>query len=182
MKLPTLITERLTLDLPRPSDASRIAHLAGDRDVALNTESIPHPYPEEEARTWIEEVREEVSEGEAAVFAVRLRQEEELVGVVGLHPEPEHGRAMLGYWIGKPYWGRGYATEAAREVVRWGFDDLGVGRIYARCFGRNRASRRVLEKLDMRREGRLRRHFRKWDELVDVDVYGILRSEARSRS
>lgn len=178
MKLPTLTTERLTLSIPRPSDAARISDLAGDRAVALNTESIPHPYTEEEARTWIEAVREEISDGEAAVFAVRLRDEEELVGVVGLHPEPEHERAMLGYWVGRPYWHNGYATEAARETIRWGFEALGIGRVYARCFGRNRASRRVLEKLGMRREGRLRRHFKKWDETVDVCVYGILRSEA----
>lgn len=177
MELPMLTTERLTLSALQPEDATRIAELAGDRDVARTTESIPHPYPEQEARTWIEEVREEVSDGEAAVFGIRLRDDEALIGVVGLHPEHEHERAMLGYWIGKPYWNHGYATEAAREAVGWGFEALGIGRVYARCFGPNRASRRVLQKLGMQREGRLRRHFSKWGEKVDVDVYGILRSE-----
>lgn len=177
MNLPTLTTERLTLDAVRTTDAARIAELAGDRDIARNTESIPHPYPEEAAERWIEEMREDVEAGEAAVFGIHLGDDGGLIGVVGLHPEHEHERAMLGYWIGRPYWGRGYATEAAREAVRWGFEALEIGRIYARVFDRNHASRRVLEKLGMQREGRLRRHFKKWGEKVDVEVYGILRSE-----
>lgn len=154
--------------------------MAGDRAVARNTESIPHPYPEEETKTWIDELQEEIAVGEAAVFGIRLQGDEALIGAVGLHPEHPHERARLGYWIGKPYWNHGYATEAAREVMRWGFETLEIARIYAESFGRNHASCRVLEKLGMQREGRLRRHFKKWDEKVDVEVYGILRSEHRA--
>lgn len=181
MKLPTLRTERLSLGPVEPSEAGRIAELAGDREVARNTESIPHPYPEPEAETLVERIRQEVAAGSAAVFAVRLatgrRGEGELIGMIGLHPEPEHGRACLGYWIGRPYWDNGYATEAGREVIRWGFEERGLRRVYAESFSRNEASCRVLEKLGMQREGVLRSHFRKWDEFVDVEVYGLLRSE-----
>lgn len=180
MDLPTLTTERLTLSVVEQDDAARIAELAGQREVARNTESIPHPYPVEEAKAWVEEVRESIAAGEAAVFGIRGRKDERLIGAVGLHPEPEHERAMLGYWLGKPYWNHGYATEAAREAVRWGFEALAIERIYAQSFVRNHASRRVLEKLGMQREGRLRRHFKKWDEKVDVEVYGILHSEHRA--
>lgn len=177
MELPTLETERLRLDRPRPSDAPRVAELAGDREVARQTETIPHPYPEEEARAFLEELAGKIEDGEAAVFAVRPADGDELIGAVGLHPEPEHDRARLGYWIGRPFWGRGYATEAARAAVDWGFESLELRRIYAESFGRNRASCRVLEKLGMEREGRLRRHFVKWDEPVDLEVYGLLRGE-----
>lgn len=177
MDLPTLTTDRLTLTPLRPSDAPRIAELAGDEAVARNTESIPHPYPEEEAEDWLRELQEEMDRGEAAVFGIRPRDGEDLVGAVGLHPEPEHRRARLGYWLGRPYWGEGYATEAAREAVRWAFDALEIHRIHAESFARNRASCRVLEKIGMRHEGRLRRHFVKWGEAVDLEVYGLLRGE-----
>lgn len=185
MELPTLRTERLTLGLVKPSEAGRVAELAGDREVARNTESIPHPYPEPEAEEAIGRIRREVSAGAAAVFAVRLaaggEEDGELIGMIGLHPEPRHERAGMGFWIGRPYWNRGYATEAGREVVRWGFEERELRRIHAECFSRNEPSRRVLEKLGMQREGVLRSHFRKWDEFVDVEVYGLLRREWEGR-
>jgi len=181
MDLPILRTERLSLGLVEPSEAGRVAELAGDESIARNTESIPHPYPEGEAERVVENIRRDVEAGRAAVFAIRLAGdgagEGELVGMMGLHPEPEHERAGMGYWIGKPYWDRGYATEAGRAVIRWGFEEGGLRRIYAESFSRNRASCRVLEKLGMQREGVLRSHFKKWDEFVDVEIYGMLREE-----
>lgn len=185
MDLSTLRTERLALGLVERSEARRVAELAGDREVARNTESIPHPYPEEEAERAVEGIRRQVASGEAAVFAVRLaaggEEDGELIGMIGLHPEPRHERAGMGFWIGRPYWDRGYATEAGREVVRWGFEQRELRRIHAECFSRNGASRRVLEKLGMQREGVLRSHFRKWGEFVDVEVYGLLRPEWEGR-
>lgn len=178
MELPTLRTERLTLGLVQPGDAARISELAGRKEIARETESIPHPYPEEEAERVVGRMRRQVAAGEAAVFAIRLDEEEgALIGMVGLHPEPEHDRAGVGYWIGVPYWNRGFATEAAGEVLRWGFAERGIRRVYARSFARNDASRRVLEKLGMRREGVLRSHVRKGEEYVDVELYGLLRPE-----
>jgi ribosomal-protein-alanine N-acetyltransferase len=99
------------------------------------------------------------------------------VGAVGLILAPAHDRAELGYWIGAPYWGRGYATEASRAVVRWGFEGLGLRRIHASHFPRNPASGRVLEKLGMRHEGTLRQHVKKWDEYLDLESYGLLADE-----
>lgn len=181
MELPTLHTERLTLGPVELEEADRVSELAGEEAIARNTESIPHPYPEGEAGRVIGKIREDVEAGRAAVFAVRLAEdgagERRLIGMMGLHPEPEHERAGMGYWIGRPYWGRGYATEAGREVLRWGFEEAELRRIYAESFARNRASCRVLEKLGMQREGRLRQHFKKWDEFVDVEIYGLLREE-----
>lgn len=181
MDLPTLRTERLSLGLVEPAESGRIAELAGDRAIARNTESIPHPYPEGEAERVVGRIRQEVAAGTAAVFAVRLLESGDedggLIGMIGLHPEPEHERAGLGYWIGRPFWDRGFATEAGREVIRWGFEERELRRIYAESFSRNAPSRRVLQKLGMQREGLLRSHVRKWEEFVDVEVYGLLRPE-----
>jgi len=73
-----------------------------------------------------------------------------------------------------PYWGQGYATEAAREMLRFGFEDLGLHRIFASHFKHNPASGRILNKLGMRHEGCQREHLVKWDQFVDSEQYGIL--------
>jgi [ribosomal protein S5]-alanine N-acetyltransferase len=111
------------------------------------------------------------------IFAVTLRDAGEAMGAIGLHMEPRHERAEIGYWLGVPYWGNGYITEAARAVVGYAFDSCGVNRVFAYHFTRNPASGRVLQKIGMRREGTMRQHLVKWDEPVDVDCYGILRQD-----
>ena len=78
----------------------------------------------------------------------------ELCGAVGLQIADAHRHAELGYWIGVPFWGKGYATEAASAAVAFGFDMLRLNRIYAHHFAGNTASQRVLEKIGMRHEGR----------------------------
>ena len=79
--------------------------------------------------------------------------------------------------MGKPYWGKGYCTEAAREIVRYGFDELGLNRIFGEYMAGNSASGRVMEKIGMEYEGRLRQHMMKWGEPQDMMVYSILKSE-----
>jgi RimJ/RimL family protein N-acetyltransferase len=176
LDVPTLRTERLLLRPLEPSDASRIRELAGAREIAANTLTIPHPYEEGMAEAWIAEAAAAARRGEKLVLAVTT-DADGLVGTAGLDLQPEHRRAELGYWIGIPYWGRGFATEAARAVVDHGFGPLGLHRIHARVFPRNPASGRVLEKLGMQHEGRLRGHILKWDEFEDVESYGILSTE-----
>ena len=110
-------------------------------------------------------------------FAIERRADGALVGAISLRVEHEHARAELGYWVGVPYWNHGYATEAARATVDWGFRHLPVQRVFAWHFTTNPASGRVLQKLGMRHEGRLRGHHVKWGESLDSDVYGVLRDE-----
>jgi [ribosomal protein S5]-alanine N-acetyltransferase len=116
-----------------------------------------------------------------ATFGVVLAETGELVGAVGIRFTPANNRAELGYWIGKPYWGRGYCSEAARAVLAYGFDERGLNRIYAHHMTRNPASGRVMQKAGMQREGILRRHFLKWGVFEDVEIYGILREEWENR-
>ena len=104
-----------------------------------------------------------------------------MCGGIGLRLAPDHQHAELGYWIGVPYWGQGYATEASRELLRYGFEDLGLHRIFASHFKHNPASGRILVKLGMRYEGCQREHLRKWDRFVDSELYGILRQEWKHR-
>ncbi len=171
-----ITTERLILRHYTLDDAPAVHRLVSAREVALNTLRIPHPYPEGEAERWIASHEELRARGDYPL-AITLRTDGTLVGTVGLHVKRDHDHAELGYWIGVPYWGHGYATEAAAAAVRFGFETLALNRIFAMHFSRNPGSGRVLQKIGMRHEGTLRQHFRKWDEFVDVECYALLRAD-----
>jgi RimJ/RimL family protein N-acetyltransferase len=148
--------------------------LIGAREVAATTLRIPYPYREADARDFIAATQEDLSTGNELRLAVILRESDKLCGGVGLRIEADHRRAELGYWIGVPYWGKGYATEAARTMVRYGFDTLGLHRIFAGHVADNIASARVLKKIGMLHEGCQRGHNLKWGEFLDLELYGML--------
>ncbi|HVO61742.1 MAG TPA: GNAT family protein [Terriglobales bacterium] len=173
MLVPTIATERLRLRAYELADVPELARLIGVREVAENLLRVPYPYTEQDARNFILSRRES---GEAR-FAITLAKEQKLIGGIGLRIHPQHPRAELGYWLGRPYWGCGYATEASRAVVNYGFETLGLHRIYASAFRDNVASAKVLQRLGMQHEGRLREHVLKWGRFIDLEVYGILRSQ-----
>jgi RimJ/RimL family protein N-acetyltransferase len=172
----TLETARLILGGYCESDIPDLVSLIGAREVAATTSRIPHPYGEEQAREFLAGAARENEHG----FAIRLRSNGGLVGGIGLLPDIEQRRAELGYWIGVPFWGNGYATEAAREVVRYGFEKLKLNRIFATHFRGNEASGRVLQKIGMRYEGRMRQAAFRWDRFLDLELYAIVREEFRS--
>lgn len=172
-----LTTERLLLRPFRPADATVVATLAGDRDIALNTLNIPHPYERHHAEEWIAAHAVQLQRLESVTYAITLRSDGAVIGAVGLILDPANEAAELGYWIGKAWWGQGYASEAAREILAWGFDALDLHRVHASHFPRNPASGAVLRKIGMRHEGRLREAVLKWGEYLDLERYGILRRE-----
>jgi len=161
------------------ADAPRVQHLAGERAVAQFTLNIPHPYPDGVAEKWIASHQPKYEKGELVNFAITRRPDGLLIGAVGLALNPAHARAEIGYWIGTPYWGQGYCTEAARAVVDYGFDVLRVNRIQSRHFAANPASGRVMQKLGMSPEGCLRQYVRKDGPFADMVLYGLLRSDDR---
>ena len=181
-KQQALETQRLHLRPFSLTDVPIIQKLAGDEAIAATTLNIPHPYEDGMAEEWIGSHQERFEKGEAIIFAITLRDEKTLIGAIGLEINQPHERAELGYWIGKPYWNKGYCTEAAKEVVRFGFVTYKMHRIYATHFSRNKASGRVMEKIGMQHEGRLRRHVKKWGRFEDLEIYGILLEEGDHRS
>jgi len=135
-----------------PLDArfeAAIQRLASDPAIGA-TSNVPSPYPPDGAARFVEETARRREAGEEFVFAVLL--DGEAVGTCGLIGVHRHA-AELGYWIGKPFWGRGAATVAARLVVRFGFETLGLETIGAHCLSRNAASASVLVKAGFRRLG-----------------------------
>ena len=149
--LPLIETERLRLRPFTADDADTVQRLAADAEVAAGTARIPHPYPEGAAAAWIATHAEDLAAGRAASWAITVAGGGDLVGSGGLTLEEAPARAYLGYWIGRPYWGRGYATEAAAAVVAHGFEALGLAKVTAHHFLENPASGRVLEKIGLRR-------------------------------
>ena len=167
VKLPPvdIRTPRLLLRTPVLQDSARISLLAGDYDVASMTGTIPHPYSEDMAAAWIASV---IDGEEGVVFAI-LRADL-LIGCIGYRAFGED-HAELGYWIGKPYWGQGYASEAVAAVWQLA-TDLQIRRLYALCHPQNRPSARVLQKTGFEFEGILRQHmmFPNLDPAVPHDV------------
>ncbi|MGH9499038.1 MAG: GNAT family N-acetyltransferase [Terriglobales bacterium] len=175
MTAPTLRTDRLLLRPFTRDDIPGLIPLIGAREVAATTRRIPHPYTLADAEEFIR-ARQQGDEISAAV----VRQADLcLLGGGILRPDADHRHAELGYWIGVPHWGKGYATEAARALARYGFEVLQLHRIYASHTANNPASGTVLRKIGMKYEGRMRQHLVKWGEYLDLEFYGMLKGEAR---
>lgn len=182
LEQPTLTTERLILRPFTPADAPAVQRLAGAREIADTTLTIPHPYPAGGAEQWIATHAQRFAAGTLATYAIVEQQRKEVVGAVGLNIDPEHALGELGYWIGVPFWGRGYATEAAHALIGFGFAALHLNRVQARHVVRNPASGRVMQKLGMMYEGTFRQAMRKWDRFEDIAMYAVLAAEWKART
>jgi RimJ/RimL family protein N-acetyltransferase len=138
---PVLITERLVLRAPRESDIEQLVMLADNRHVAEMLARMPHPYGEEEARAFLAMAGQRRS---GVAYALTAAGTGAFVGCAGLNAT-DRG-LELGYWIGEPYWKRGYATEAAHALVDLAFTRTPIQVLHASCRVINPASRRVIHK------------------------------------
>lgn len=175
--IPTLETQRLRLRPLTLGDAPAVRLLAGAPEIADTTLNIPHPYPEGLAEQWIAGRADAALSGASITWAIADRSFDELYGAISLVIAQQHQHAEMGYWVGVPFWGRGYTTDAAAAALAHGFTALGLRRIHARHFLRNPASGRVMQKIGMAHEGCLRQHIRKGERFEDIVLYGILREE-----
>ena len=150
------------------------------KDVYNTTLNIPHPYTEADADWWIHQRIEHAKRiGKEVTFAIRDAGDQ-LIGVVGAD-NVELGTthlAEIGYWLARPYWGKGIMTAAVRAYVHYAFADLELLRLTAHVFEFNAGSARVLEKNGFKLEGRLRKHISKDDQLLDGRFYGLLKEES----
>ncbi|RIY01051.1 N-acetyltransferase [Aureimonas flava] len=135
-----LTTRRLVLRDARLADAPAVARLANDLEIAQMTSRIPHPYGMDDASAFLGRTEEEL------IVAITARGDETFLGLCSLAATATPGTAELGYWIGRPYWGQGFATEAAQAMVDYGFAALELAAIEIRCRVINTASRRVIQK------------------------------------
>ncbi len=174
-------TERLILRPFKLSDAKIVQKKAGQPEVADTTRNIPHPYPDGVAEEWISNHQALFEANERITYAITVKGNDEIIGAVGLGIEKKENHAELGYWIEKDQWSKGYATEASRALVGYGFSKLKLHKIFATHLTRNPASGKVMEKLGMHDEGLFKEHIIKNGKYEDLAMKGILKAEWESK-
>jgi len=175
--LPTL---RLTLRDLRDSDFERVHAYASDLEVLRYLDWGPNSVDDTRSFLALAQAAREASPRTAYHLALALRTDDQVIGGGRIEiRDAASGSGDLGYVIDRAHWGHGYATEAGRALLAFGFDRLGLHRIWARCDVRNAASARVLEKLRMQREGHLRHDVRRKGEWHDSYLYAILEPDWR---
>lgn len=176
-----LETERLILRTFEDGDAPYVFELRKDPEVTYNL--LSDTQSEDEAVSWVARCQGSVGEKQSYPMAIVSKEDGRLMGMCGLFRVSwEHMRAELIYWLGKAFWGKGYITEAAWGMIRFGFEELGLERISVGCFARNKASARVIEKLGFKYEGCARHKFKKNDEFLDELRFGMIRPDYQGRS
>lgn len=171
--LPHLDTERLHLRPFSIEDADEVTRMLADGEVSRFLSRVPHPYEEGMAMEWIRTHASDAKEGGETALAITSAETGRLMGSIGLSPEPTTRTAELGYWLGKQWWGQGYASEAARAVMGWGFDEAGHARISSRHAVENAASGHVLVNAGLKPVARLERSMVFRGELHDVKLLGV---------
>jgi [ribosomal protein S5]-alanine N-acetyltransferase len=153
------------------SDAPVFAQHANNFHVArFLADGFPHPYTLENAEAFIAKV---MQDSPSTVFAITVNGE--AVGGIGLHAKEgiERKNMELGYWLAQPFWGQGIVTAAVQEMVAYGFKTFDIARIYARPFGANIGSQRVLEKAGFVLEAHFEKTLYKNGEFQDDLVYAV---------
>lgn len=175
-------TERLVLRVYEKEDADLIHPVVSRKEIAETTIMIPHPYPKETVFWWIDYVRKNFETGDAYEFGIFSKSDPAVyIGNIGLiSVSKQHNNAELGYFINPDFWNMGYASEACKWIIGFGFEKLGLERIYGRCMSKNIGSKRVMEKSGLIYEGCARHEVLKWNNYEDVCKFGIIRSEWES--
>lgn len=149
---PELITTRLKLRKLQPEDVPSLVKYANNKNISDNILNIPYPYREPDAVFRLSYVYQGFKNKSRYVFAITLKEPNELIGEISLHLDSDPGKAQLGYWVAEPFRGKGIATEAARAILRFGFEKLSLTLVYATCYTENTASEKVLLNTGMIRE------------------------------
>jgi len=158
----------------RPFNANDLDSLvlyANNFKIAQNlTNQFPHPYSEENGKAFIAMATQH---SPTHIFAIVV--EGKAVGGIGIHPQSDVQckNAEMGYWIGEPFWGKGIITSAVKQMVEYGFKNFDITRIYARPFGTNVASMRVLEKAGFVLEAKFEKTFYKNGVFLDELIYAV---------
>lgn len=172
-----VVSDQVHLSEFRSSDKdSLLAHL-NDRDIYERTLRIPFPYTEADADEWLALVAKIIrQQGRPVQWAIR-NADDALIGGCGFDgfQVGKSHRAEVGYWLARPFWGRGIMTAVVQRVCLNAFKELGLAKITAHVFPHNPASARVLEKCGFQEEGFLRKHFLKDGQLIDARLFALLK-------
>jgi [ribosomal protein S5]-alanine N-acetyltransferase len=181
-ELPTLETERLLLRKITPADEGDTFAFTSDPEVPKFMSWEPHQSLED-SRAYLATVFDRYRQHMPGPWGIVHKGDARLIGSCGYYDwQRDHNRAEIGYVLSRSYWAQGYMAEAVRELIEFGFREMGLNRIQAICNVPNIGSARVMEKAGMRFEGVLRQSFFEKGKYVDVKVYSILRGEWQGNS
>jgi RimJ/RimL family protein N-acetyltransferase len=177
--LPTLKGQKINLRRVYKSDAESIYKYARDEEISRYT-FLPNPYRISDAYRFITLTHTALRAKKAFNFGIEHKQEKEIIGMISLEQVNfQHLLAETGYWLGKKYWGQGIAQEALQLVLKFGFEQLKLNRIYARVMHPNIASARLLENVGFKKEGVMRKSVWRSGMWLDLIWYAILKDEYR---
>ncbi len=176
-EFPEIYTKRLYMGEIREQDIPDIVKYANNKNIAKNTINLPSPYSVDHALEWIEMQKNGFESQKQMIFGIKKRDDDAFVGGVSLDLDFQHYKAEMGYWIAEPFWNKGFASEACKEIVNYGFFRLDLNKIYATHFLFNGASEKVLQKIGMTKEALIKQHVFMGDSFFDVNQYRILREE-----
>jgi RimJ/RimL family protein N-acetyltransferase len=150
-------TGRLRMRSLRDGDLGDLVTLINNWEVARWVSSVPHPYTEIDAREWVTHVQQDHATGRPQRFAIALKETDRLIGGVGLDGSTgdDSEEPALGYWLGEPHWGKGYAREAVAAVIDYGLRTLGMPTIRAYTDPDNVASQQVLFRCGLKKVGEI---------------------------
>lgn len=169
-------TTRLQLRQLQPEDQEAIYQLLNNPEVAKQTARIPYPYTRAMAGEWIAAMPERVKDGEY-VWAIVEKKQQKLIGCISFVWEFAQKEAEVGYWLGQPFWGKGYMTEALAAVVEHAFIFLPIRQLQANVRQNNGSSKQVLEKNGFQRSGSKVEYFPIRQENVELDIYHLSRDQ-----
>lgn len=158
----------------RTDDVESLVENANNINIAkFLTNMFPHPYTKENAIKFINFAN---SDNPIHIFAIEV--DNKAVGGIGIHPQHDImcKNAELGYWLGEKYWNNGIISGAINQMIDFAFKNYDIIRLYARPFGNNIASQRVLEKNGFKLEARIEKNIFKYNEYLDELIYAIRRS------
>ena len=171
---PILSTTRLILSLPTVADTEDvILQMNSTSEISENTLTLPFPYHKQHADYWFQMAEFSFKKKEAFIFGIREKENLKLIGAVGLHLDVAHHKAEVGYWLGKSFWNNGYVSEALQEVLKFGFEELKLNKIYASHFHHNPPSGKVLEKNGFVFEAELKQEILKNGKYLDLFRYAL---------
>ena len=176
-KFPRLYTERLVLREYKESDLSTMVSLLNNKNITKETLNIPYPFTKEIALKRVAFVKQGFEKKTNFVFVITQRGEDQMIGQIGLHLDVDSNKAEIGYWIAESHWGKGVATEALSALLKFGFEELKLNKIFATHFLDNPASGKVLINNKMIKEGELKDHYKKDNDYMSVNQYRLTKQE-----
>ncbi|GHI00674.1 GNAT family N-acetyltransferase [Neobacillus kokaensis] len=175
--LPTLETERLILRKITLGDVDDLYEYCSNEEVSKYVTWDKHKWPSD-TKKFVNFVLQQYENKKVAPWGIEYKETGKLLGTIDfVWWRPEHNSAEIGYCLAKDYWGRGITSEAAKELIKFGFEKMDLIRIQARCFTENIGSQRVMEKAGMSFEGINRKAMFIKGKHRDLKIYSILKEE-----